>query len=462
MWKAIKSCDGNKAPGLDGFNLLFFKKFWWLLKVELLEFFKEFHSNGRLAKGLNSSFIALIPKNDNPVGLGEYRPISLIGSVYKILAKVLAARLKKVISGLIGEVQTAFISGRNIFDGVLVANEIIDWWKKRGKKGVIIKLDFEKAYDSVNWDYLLDLMFKFGFGHKWVGWIRECISTAKLSVLVNGSPTEQFCAGKGLRQGDPLSPFLFIIVAESLNVLFKRARDCGLIKGTKVGNEGPVISHLQFADDTIVFCDSEREEVINVKRILRCFELLSGLKINFYKSTVCGVGIKDEEVKELARALRCKTDVLPMKYLGLPIGASPRRRKTWEPVIHKFKKKLSSWKNKFLSFAGRLTLIKAVLCSLPIYYMSVFKMPESVARELDKIQARFLWGGSDIKKKVHLVSWDKVTLAKQDGGLGVKRLRIMNECLLLKWWWRYGCEANALWKRVVEAKYGSGIMTWNP
>lgn len=138
-----------------------------------------------------------------------------------------------------------------------------------------------------------------------------------------------------------------------------------------------------------------------VKRILRCFEIISRLKINFHKSVVCGVGISDEIVKNFASRLNCTYQKLPLKYLGLPLGANPSRRETWKPVVDNFKNKLTGWKMRLLSLAGRVTLIKFVLSSLPVYYMSLFRLPRSVAKELDKIQVAFLWGDSDVKKKVH-------------------------------------------------------------
>lgn len=164
----MKDCDGNKTPGPDGFNLAYFQKFWKILKSDLLQFFKDFHRNGKLVLGLNSSFISLIPKVENPVGLGDYRPISLVGLVYKVLAKVLSSRLKGVFSHIISDAQSAFIGGRNILDGVLIANEIVDGWRKTKRRGVIIKLDFEKAFDSVNWCYLSSMLLNFGFGAKWI------------------------------------------------------------------------------------------------------------------------------------------------------------------------------------------------------------------------------------------------------------------------------------------------------
>ncbi|GMP82792.1 hypothetical protein CsSME_00036950 [Camellia sinensis var. sinensis] len=168
-WVAIHSCDGNKTVGPDGFNLACFQKCWKVFKLEVMQFFKEFHDYGKLVSGVNNSFITLIPKVDCPISISDYRPISLIGSIYKILAKVLANRLKKVVPKVIGEVQLAFLGGRNILDGVLIANEIVDWWKVNKKKGVILKFNFHKAYDSVSWDCLLSMMKEFGFGDRWRG-----------------------------------------------------------------------------------------------------------------------------------------------------------------------------------------------------------------------------------------------------------------------------------------------------
>ncbi|XP_028113957.1 uncharacterized protein LOC114312000 [Camellia sinensis] len=414
---------------------------------------RDFHQNAKLVRGLNSSFIALIPKNENPASLNEYRPISLVGSMYKILAKVLSNRLKQVLPRIISETQSAFLRGRNILDGILIANEIVDGWKKARGCGVVLKLDFHKAYDSVNWEFLFSMLVKFGFGTKWVRWMKVCVTSVRSSVLVNGSPTTEFSPQKGLRQGDPLSPFLLIIVAEALNILMGRAKDLGLITGASIGPSSLRITHLQFADDTILFCEADWGEIVNIKRILRCFEVLSGLRINFNKSVVCGVGIPEELGQDFASRLNCKFQKLPIKYLGLPLGASPSSSRTWLPVIEKCKQRLASWKRRYLSFAGRLTLIKSVLASLPIFYLSIFKMPEMVAKKMESIQSAFLWGGSDLRRKVHLVKWEDVSKSKNLGGLGVKRIRIMNVCLLLKWWWRFGAEENSLWKDVICRKY---------
>ncbi|CAL5367336.1 unnamed protein product [Camellia sinensis] len=462
VWAAIKESDSNKAPGPDGFNLLGYQKFWGIMKKVIMQFFQDFHNHSRLTYGINSSFITLIPKTPNPTNLSDYRPISLVGSLYKILAKVLSHRLKSVMPSIIGDSQTAFIGGRNILDGVLIANEVVDGWKKAKQQGLIIKLDFEKAFDSVNWEFLFSLMSSFGFGPKWISWIKTCVSTPRVSILVNGSPTHEFSPQRGLRQGDPLSPFLFNLVAEGLNILLNRALNLGILHGVSVGVNGVLLSHLQFADDSIFFCKADLDQVVIVKRLLRCFEVLSGLRINYHKSVVCGVGLHDECLNEIASLLNCQVQRLPLKFLGLPLGANPGRKSTWKPVLDNIRSRLSGWKRKMLSFAGRLTLIKSVLSSLPVYYLSLFKMPEGVAREIEKIEANFLWGGDGLKRKVHLVKWMEVTKSVAQGGLGIRRIRDVNACLLLKWWWKFGNQISALWRQVVCSKYKIEVQCWHP
>ncbi|PSR84913.1 Endonuclease [Actinidia chinensis var. chinensis] len=460
--RAIKDCSSFKAPGPDGFNLGFVKKAWKILRHDCLEFFFEFHKNGRLVKGLNATFIALIPKVEGPLLFKDFRPIGMVGWLYKILAKVLATRLKSVLPKVISESQSAFLGGRQILDGVLIANELIHDWRVQAKQGLIFKVDFTKAYDCVNWTFLKDMNRMLGCGLKWCQWIDECISTASMSILLNGSATKEFKSKRGIRQGDPLSPFLFNIVAEALNILFQRAIEAELIKGVSLNQNTVRISHLQFADDAIFFCQNDRNEVVTIKRILCCFELISGLKINFSKSMIVGVNIPEAEMNEIAGILKCKAGELPLTYLGLPLGANPRRIKTWNPIMDRFKNKLASWKMNYISIGGRISLIKSTLSNLAIFFMSLFKMPMTVAQELEKIQRQFLWGDSEGKKKLHFLSWETVIRRKEAGGLGIKQLLAHNSALLAKWWWRFGSEKNALWYKVIAAKYGYSCDQWLP
>ena len=204
---------------------------------------------------------------------------------------------------------------------------------------------------------------------------------------------------------------MYIIAAEGLSWLFRRAKECGLVKGAEINKGELSLTHLQFADDTLVFCEANREELVNVKRLLRCFEIVSGLRINFKKISLSGVGVKEVELKDFAAIINCRVQSLPIKYLGLPLDANPRLVSTWRPVIDKCKARLASWKKKYLSFGGRLTLVKSVLTSLPVYYISLFKMPQGVENIINRLQNNFLWGESEGGKKLHLVGWEKVNMS---------------------------------------------------
>ncbi|GKV09632.1 hypothetical protein SLEP1_g21103 [Rubroshorea leprosula] len=374
--EAVWDCDSSKSSGPDGFNFRFIKEMWEDIKKEVVAFIQEFHKHGRIVRGANASFLVLIPKTENPQRIEEYRPISLIGVMYKILAKLLANRLRKVLPKVIGEQQMAFIGGRQLVDGVIIANEVIDGVKRKRKNCFIFKVDFEKAYDKVCWEFLDYMMMRLGFNETWRKWIMECLRSSSVSVLINGSPTCQFSVSKGIRQGDPLSPFLFLIVAEGLNGLMASAVDKGTYKGVRVGNEGVMVSHLQFADDTVFFGEASEDNISAVKAIMRTFELASGLKINFGKSHLMGVGVEERWLTEMAYRLHCKEEELPFKYLGIPVGGNNRRKSMWQSMVQSVEKKLASWKGRFLSMGGRITLINSVLSSLPVFLMSAYLIPK--------------------------------------------------------------------------------------
>lgn len=450
---AVWDCEGNKAPGPDGINFFFIKKSWNIIGGDIVQMVDEFYRTNILPPGINSSFVTLIPKVKGANKLQDFRPISLVGSLYKIISKLLASRVKRVLPEVISDHQNAFIKGRQILDSVLIANEAINFMKKEKGKGYLFKLDFHKAFDSVLWDYVNEVMASMGFGSRWRGWIMQCISTAKMSVLVNGSPTKEFSLEKGLRQGDPLSPFLFNIAVQGLSCMLQRGCDLGLIEGVSIGQAGFHLSHLQFADDTLIFSSASLESMQNVKRILLCFELMSGLKVNFSKSSIFGVGIEDHVCDFTAQTLRCKQGHLPFKYLGLPIGANSCRLLMWNPIIQNISSRLVAWKGKLLSIGGRLCLIKSVLSNLPIYFLSLFPMPVAVSTAIEKKFRCFLWSGKEEGKSICNVGWPTVSMPKSAGGLGIGSLQNKNKALLFKWLWRYGSEESSMWKDVITSIY---------
>ncbi|WJZ81860.1 hypothetical protein VitviT2T_001675 [Vitis vinifera] len=304
--------------------------------------------------------MVLTPKKGGAEDLKDFRPISLVGSLYKLLAKVLANRLKKVMGKLVSKSQNAFVEGRQILDASLIANEAIHSMQKSGGCDILCKLDIEKAYDHVNWSFLLWLMEMMGFGAKWISWIQWCIGTVSFSVLINGISSGFFQSFRGLRHGDPLSPYLFVIVMEALSCLLKRAKEGG---GGVCWDGSSVV-----------------EEVSYLSWLLMWFEAMSGLKVNLDKSEIIVVG-RVENVEEVALEFGCKVSKLP-SYLGLPLGARFKEVATWDGVEERLRKRLSLWKRQYIYKGGRMTLIRSTLSSMPIYCMSLFQMPRSVSLRL--------------------------------------------------------------------------------
>jgi hypothetical protein len=280
---------------------------------------------------------------------------------------------------IISKPQNAFVKGRQILDSVLIANECLDSRLKSGDPGVLCKLDMEKAFDHVNWNFLLYLLRRCGFGEKWCLWIKQCISTARFSVLINGAPCGYFGSSRGVRQGDPLSPFLFDLVMEAFSRMINAIISRGLITGFSVGSSEQtrvVVSHLLFADDTLVFCGADERQISHIGALLVCFEAVSGLKINLPKSALIPVG-SVVDIDHLAELLGCGTSLLPLKYLGLQLGASFKHKAMWAELVDLMSRRLAPWKRSYLSKGGRIALIKSTLSNLPTYMMSLFSYSRS-------------------------------------------------------------------------------------
>uniref|UniRef100_A0A2N9F0T2 Reverse transcriptase domain-containing protein n=1 Tax=Fagus sylvatica TaxID=28930 RepID=A0A2N9F0T2_FAGSY len=458
----------SDRPLLDGldFSMIPEEDALWLertLWLDVMAFLNYVHDFCSFKKSLNATFMSLILKKTEALEVKDFRPISLVGGSYKILAKLLANRLKVVLPKIISTSQNAFVQGRQILDSVLIASECVDSRLQHGDSGVLCKLDVEKAYDHVCWKFLLYLLQRCGFSMRWRNWINFCISTARFSILVNRCPSGFFRSSRGLRQGDPLSPLLFVIVMEALSRLLDRAVREGLFSGFLVGTSAGnslMLSHLLFADDTLIFCGADSDQVTNLRHVFTWFEAVSGLKINLSKSEIVPIG-DVLHIVELMQILGCKQSFLPLQYLGLPLGASFKKQTIWNPVLERVEKRLASWKRLYLSKGGKLTLIKSTLSSIPTYFLSLFPILARVANRLEKLQRDFLWCGMEEKQKFHLVNWSQICAPLRYGGLAVWDLRSFNKALLGKWLWRYGSEREALWRLVVDAKYGSLWGGWS-
>ncbi|GJR53414.1 RNA-directed DNA polymerase, eukaryota, partial [Tanacetum coccineum] len=425
--KAVWDCGSDKSPGPDGFSFGFYRHFWSCLENDVFATVNYFFTVGDILKGCNSCFIALIPKVHDATLVKDFRPISLIGSIYKIIAKILANRLVGVLGDIVNEVQSAFISDRQILDGPFILNEVIQWCNSKKKQSLIFKVDFEKAYDSVCWDFLDDVLKKFGFGNKWCAWIQSCLRSSRGSIIINGSPTDEFQFFKGLKQGDPLSHFLFILIMEILHLSFQRVVDVGLFKGI---NLSPVVnlSHMFYADDAVIvgqWCDGN---ITNLVHVLECFYRASGLHINMCKSKIMGVNVGVDKIKAATSKLGCLILKTPFSYLGTKVGGNMSRIQAWVEIVDRVKSRLSKWKMKSLSIGGRLTLLKSVLGSMPIFHMSIFRVPLAVLRSLESIRSHFFNRHELNSSKASWVKLESVLTSKEKG--------------------------ESLWSRVIRAIYG--------
>ncbi|GJY26693.1 RNA-directed DNA polymerase, eukaryota [Tanacetum coccineum] len=411
--RAVWDCGVDKSLGPDGFSFSFYRYFWPVIEKDVFEAIGYFFMYGEIPNGCNSNFIALIPKILDANMVKDFRPISLIGSLYKIIAKILANRLVGVLGDLVNEVQSAFVADRQILDGPFILDEVLQWCRRKKKHALIFKVDFEKAFDSVRWDFVDDVLNKFGFGERWRTWIQSCLRSSRGSILVNGSPTEEFQFFRGLKQGDPLSLFLFILIMESLHISFQRVVDAGLFTGIKI-NSMVNLSHLFYADDAIFLGQWSELNIDSLVRVLDCFFRASGLRINMCKSKIMGVNVEDGMVKNAA-------------YLGMKVGGNMSRKQAWKEVMDKVLSRLSRWKMKLLSIGGRLTLLKSV---------------------------RFFNGQDPKSNKASWVKWNKLLTPKDKGGLGVSSLLALNRGLMLKWVWRFCSHKCSLWTKVIKAIYG--------
>lgn len=221
-------------------------------------------------------------------------------------------------------------------------------------------------------------MLGMGFNDQWISRMEECLSTTQISVLVNGSPTLLFNMQRGVRQRDAILPFLFLIEVKGLKCLLDKAKQGGLFEGIFINHFVDSLSLLHFADDTLIFIPAELDRVKNLRRVLWCFEIISGLKINFHKSSIVGLNVDSSLQSLTSSVLGCKTDSLPTKYLGLPLSNIRITLADWAPLINKVQQRLALWQGPLLSSGGRLTLIKVTVASIPIYYMSLFALPKVV------------------------------------------------------------------------------------
>ncbi|XP_013608522.1 PREDICTED: uncharacterized protein LOC106315336 [Brassica oleracea var. oleracea] len=317
-----------------------------------------------------------------------------------------------------------------------------------------LKLDIAKAFDRVEWKFIDAVMERMGFCQQWRRWIMLCITTVTYSVLINGEPTKIIKPSRGLRQGDPISPYLYIICTEGLSRLIKQNIHNQKIHGFKASKSGPAISHLLFADDSLLFCKATEEEGRNLSAILAMYQKASGQEVNYAKSAISfGKGIPFTVQSNISTIFGITKIGGFGRYLGLPEQIGRKRKEDFHYIVDRIKNKLDSWYSKFLSTAGKEVLLKAVVTALPTYTMSCFLLPKTLIQEITKAMRKFWWSASPDKYSISWIAWNKITASKKDDGLGIRDMMAFNKALLGKQAWKLVTRPSSLLARVYKAKY---------
>ncbi|KAA3459484.1 reverse transcriptase [Gossypium australe] len=419
----------TKASGEDGFLVIFYQQCWHIVKDEVNSFCLQVLNKGRDFKQVNSTHIVLIPKIANLTNMKQFRPISLCNVIYKIMAKAIANRLRGVIKKCIDAAQSAFVPGRLITDNILLAYEILHTLKQKrmGRKGFMaVKLDMSKAYDRVEWNFVKEIMIRMGFANGWIETILECIIFISYSVVINGFKGENFWPSRDLRQGDPLSPFLFLMCGEGLSSLMRLAMSEGSLKGVKASRSGPKISHLLFADDCILFSDASSRGAIVLKEILKKYRSSSEQSVNFDKSTVFfSTNTLEIERNLVINILGVRSSNNPKRYLGLPNMVGRKKKESFQILKDKMKQRIDHWSTRHLSQGRKEIFIKSILQAIPTYMMAC----------------------------IHWCEWRKLYDLKENGSLGFRNMCQFNTALLAKQGWRLIVYPDSLLARVLKAKY---------
>eukprot|EP00253_Pinus_taeda_P035564 PITA_35564 len=449
----MKIMAKDKSPGPDGWTIELFLFFFELIGSEITDVIEESRLKGEVYRPFNATFTALIPKKDDPGNFEDFRPISLCNCIYKIIAKVIAIQIFPFLSKNISMEQFRFLDGRQIHEAIGVAQEVIHSVRQKKKKGAVLKIDLSKAYDRVNWLYLRMMLTHLGFNYTFTSWIMGCISSVSFAVLINGSASSFFNSQRGLRQGCPLSPLLFLLVAEGLSRLIHKARREGKVKGIEVAIN-LFITHLLFVDDILIFTNGSSNEIKEYKSIFDLFMQATEMEINTRKSQICAADLERRESDRISNLFTFPLQPLdtPFKYLGFWLKPVAYKKEDWHWLIAKIEARINHWSFRWLSRVGRLTLLKSVLLAIPVYWAALTWVPKGVLEKIRKICSKFLWAGS-AKDSLVLpwVAWDKIARPKDWGGWGIKRLPEFSLSLAAKSGWRLISMENLWTKATLEA-----------
>jgi hypothetical protein len=438
--RALKNMSHNKSPGSDGFTAEFFKVFWSKLGPFVVRSLNESLYKGELSTTQKEGVIICIPKGDKSRDLiKNWRPISLLNVVYKIGSSCIANRLKDVLPSLISEDQSGFIKDRYLGDNVRAIYDLIEYLNKNKKPGLLLCLDFEKAFDSLNWEFMFNVLKLFGFGEEFCKWIHIFYKNIKSTVAVNGSLTPWFFVQRGCRQGDPLSPYLFVLCVEILAIMI-RCND--KIKGIVVNDTESKI--LQYADDTELTLEGDEESFHETINTINIFGKLSGLILNTDKSCAIWLGCKKNSPVKHMPHLQMIWNPDKFKILGIWLTCDLKEcvKINFDEKFLEVKALYKIWLKRQLTPLGRVAILKSLILSKLVHlWLLLPNPPENIINAIQKTVFQFVWNlkNDRISRKISVKNVN-------DGGIGIPDVKKFMYALKLTWI-RKLCTRNVKWTR---------------
>ncbi|GAU27921.1 hypothetical protein TSUD_160160 [Trifolium subterraneum] len=433
---AVFALNKDSAPGPDGFGAFFYQHYWDIVKNDVIRAVLQFFTSSWILPGFNSNIIALLPKTPDASSIDHYRPIAMANFKFKVISKIIADRLASILPSIDSEEQKGFIHDRNIKDCLCIASEAANLLHNKSYGGnLALKIDITKAFDTLDWSFLLKVLNFFGFNEVFCKWIITILHSAYLSVSINGKSHGFFNCSRGVRQGDPLSPLLFCLAEDVLSRAITKLVTQGnvnLIKGTR---NFKIPSHSFYADDLLVFCKGNLSGLKTLNDLFDKYALESGQVINTSKSTIFSGSITPGRLNLIVQLLNFKLGSLPFIYLGVPIFRGKPKTCHLQPVADKIKLKLSAWKASLLSIAGRVQLVRSVIQSMLIYSITLYSWPVALLKDIEKCIRNFVWSGDIDKRKLVTISWQKICRPYSQGGLNIISLIKLNAATNLKLCW---------------------------
>lgn len=357
--------------------------------------------------------------------------------------------------------QSVFIKGRCLHDNFLLVRQMARRLHRRKAKGVLLKLDITKAFDSLSWPFLFEVLHAKGFSERWISWIATLLTTASSRVLVNGCAGDKFMHAKGLRQGDPISPLLFVIAMDALTAIIIKAHEARVL--SNINGCSPMQRLSLYADDVVLFIKPIRSDLQFVKEILAIFGVASGLNVNFAKSAAIMIRGENEDEEHVKSALPWRIDTFPCKYLGLQLSIRQLKRSEWQPIVDAALHILTGWQRGLVTRPGRLILVNQVMRVRATHHLMIAEAPKWALERVDKGCRAFFWAGTE---EVHegkcVVSWTRVCRPKQLGGLGVIDLFKHGIALRLRWEWLRRTDIPALAGPKLDCRQTGGPSIWEP